>query len=149
MNKNITLKTFILLTLLTPASVVFAEETVHLDNFNEPQWQDFVPSNYVNAPEPKGLGKFNETSAYWHRRRVDFENGIEECRAMEDIDQKLGCYQQLKVKQYQQNSDYNARIEAQEQARMMPQEMYDRTDTMLPIGGYLNNFTKFQPNELR
>lgn len=149
MNKNITLKTFILLTLLTPASVVFAEETVHLDNFNEPQWQDFVPSNYVNAPEPKGLGKFNETSAYWYRRRVEFENGIEECRAMEDIDQKLGCYQQLKVKQYQQNSDYNARIEAQEQARMMPQEMYDRTDTMLPIGGYLNNFTKFQPNELR
>ena len=149
MNKNITLKTFILLTLLTPASVVFAEETVHLDNFNEPQWQDFVPSNYINAPEPKGLGKFNETSAYWYRRRVDFENGIEECRAMEDIDQKLGCYQQLKVKQYQQNSDYNARIEAQEQARMMPQEMYDRTDTMLPIGGYLNNFTKFQPNELR
>ena len=149
MNKNITLKTFILLTLLTPASVVFAEETVHLDNFNEPQWQDFVPSNYINAPEPKGLGKFNETSAYWYRRRVEFENGIEECRAMEDIDQKLGCYQQLKVKQYQQNSDYNARIEAQEQARMMPQEMYDRTDTMLPIGGYLNNFTKFQPNELR
>ena len=149
MKKNITLKTFILLTLLTPASVVFAEETVHLDNFNEPQWQDFVPSNYVNAPEPKGLGKFNETSAYWYRRRVDFENGIEECRAMEDIDQKLGCYQQLKVKQYQQNSDYKARIEAQEQARMMPQEMYDRTDTMLPIGGYLNNFTKFQPNELR
>lgn len=149
MKKNITLKTFILLTLLTPASVVFAEETVHLDNFNEPQWQDFVPSNYVNAPEPKGLGKFNETSAYWYRRRVEFENGIEECRAMENIDQKLGCYQQLKVKQYQQNSDYNARIEAQEQARMMPQEMYDRTDTMLPIGGYLNNFTKFQPNELR
>ena len=149
MKKNITLKTFILLALLTPASVVFAEETVHLDNFNEPQWQDFVPSNYVNAPEPKGLGKFNETSAYWYRRRVEFENGIEECRAMEDIDQKLGCYQQLKVKQYQQNSDYNARIEAQEQARMMPQEMYDRTDTMLPIGGYLNNFTKFQPNELR
>lgn len=149
MKKNITLKTFILLALLTPASVVFAEETVHLDNFNEPQWQDFVPSNYINAPEPKGLGKFNETSAYWYRRRVDFENGIEECRAMENIDQKLGCYQQLKVKQYQQNSDYNARIEAQEQARMMPQEMYDRTDTMLPIGGYLNNFTKFQPNELR
>ena len=68
---------------------------------------------------------------------------------MNDADQKLGCYQQLKVKQYQENSDYNARIEAQEKARMMPQEMYDRTDTMLPIGGYLNNFTKFQPNEFR
>ena len=41
------------------------------------------------------------------------------------------------------------REEAKERARMVPNEMYDRTNTMLPIGGYLNNFTKFQPNEFR
>ena len=149
MKKILALKTFILLALVLPFSATIAEETVQLDGINEPQWKDFVPSNFIDAPEPKGLGKFNETSSYWYKRRVEFENGIQECCAMNDADQKLGCYQQLKVKQYQENSDYNARIEAQEKARMMPQEMYDRTDTMLPIGGYLNNFTKFQPNEFR
>lgn len=149
MKKILALKTFILLAFMITTSVVIADETVQLDGINEPQWKNFVPSNYIDAPEPRGLGKFNETSAYWYNRRVEFEKGIEECRAMNDVDQQLSCYQQLKVKQYQQNSDYNARIEAQEKARMMPQEMYDRTDTMLPIGGYLNNFTKFQPNEFR
>ncbi len=141
-------KILVLLALLVPVCV-FAEETVRLDGLMEPEWKDFVPPAYVDVEEPKGLGKLNETAAYWYKRRVEFENGIEECRAKEANDEKLSCYQQLKVLQYQQNSDYNAKIEAQEQARMGPQEMFDRTDTMLPIGGYLNNFTRFQPNEFR
>ena len=68
---------------------------------------------------------------------------------MTDVGAQVSCYQEVKVKQYQKNSDYNARLEAKERARMVPQEMYDRTNTMLPIGGYLNNFARFQPNELR
>ena len=138
----------VLITLLLPMFVM-AEDVVSLNGFNEPEWKDFVPSTFIDVAEPKGLGKFNETAAYWYNRRVEFENGLDECRAISENEQKLGCYQQLKVKQYQLNSDYNARIEAQERTRMGPQEMFDRTDTMLPIGGYFNNFTKFQPNELR
>lgn len=141
-------KIFFLLALLAPVCVI-ANETVSLEGLTEPEWKDFVPPAYVDVEEPKGLGKLNETAAYWYKRRVEFENGIQECRAIEAYDEKLGCYQQLKVKQYQQNTEYNAKIEAQEQARMGPQEMFDRTDTMLPIGGYLNNFTRFQPNEFR
>ncbi len=141
-------KIFVLLALLIPLYAV-AEEVVSLSRFTEPEWKDFVPSAYVNVSEPKGLGKLNETAAYWYKRKVEFENGIQECRIIEEDNEKLGCYQQLKVKQYQQNTEYNAKIEAQEQARMGPQEMFDKTDTMLPIGGYLNNFTKFQPNEVR
>lgn len=91
-----------------------AEDVVSLDGLNEPEWKSFVPPAYVDVDEPKGLGKLNETAAYWYKRRIEFENGIQECRALEDSDAKLGCYQQLKVKQYQLNSDYNARIEAQE-----------------------------------
>lgn len=141
-------KIFALLALMFPFCVV-AEEIVSLDGLTEPEWKSFVPPAYVDVEEPKGLGKFNETATYWYKRKVEFENGIQECRALEDSDVKLGCYQQLKVKQYQLNSDYNARIEAQEKARMGPHEMFDKTDTMLPIGGYLNNFTRFQANEIR
>ena len=126
-----------------------AEEIVSLDGLSEPEWKDFAPSTFVDVEEPKGIGKLNETASYWYKRRVEFENGIQECRATEENEAKLACYQQLKVKQYQLNSDYNARLEAQEQARMGPQEMFDRTDTMLPIGGYFNTFTRFQPNEFR
>ena len=141
-------KIFVLMALMVPLCVL-ADEIVSLEGLNEPEWKDFVPPAYVDVEEPKGLGKLNETAAYWYKRRVEFENGIQECRAIETNDEKLGCYQQLKVKQYQQNSEYNAKIEAQDQARMGPQEMFDKTDTMLPIGGYLNNFTRFQPNEFR
>ena len=119
-------KILVLLAIMLPLCAA-AEDVVSLDGLNEPEWKSFVPPAYVDVDEPKGLGKLNET----------------------DSDAKLGCYQQLKVKQYQLNSDYNARIEAQEKARMGPQEMFDKTDTMLPIGGYLNNFTRFQPNEFR
>lgn len=141
-------KIFVLLALLVPLCVA-ADEVVSLEGLTEPEWKDFVPPAYVDVEEPKGLGKLNETASYWYKRRVEFENGIQECRAIEANDEKLSCYQQLKVKQYQQNTEYNAKIEAQDQARMGPQEMFDRTDTMLPIGGYLNNFTRFQPNEFR
>ena len=142
-------KIFVLLALMLPMCAISnAEEIVSLEGLSEPTWESFAPSTYVDVEEPRGIGKLNETAGYWYNRRVEFQNGIEECRNVEDIDLKLACYQELKVKQYQLNSEYNAKIEAQEQARMQPVEMQNRTDNMLPLGGYLNNFTRFQPNEL-
>ena len=138
----------ILIALLIPVYAIAAEE-VTFDGITEPLWKDFAPSAFVNIDEPKGLGKLNETATYWYKRKLDFDSSIEECKSMEDADMKFSCFQEVKVKQYQKNSDYNARIEAQERMRMGPSEMYDRTNTMLPIGGYLNNFTRFQPNEFQ
>ncbi len=141
-------KFVVLLALVLPLAVI-AEDTVTFDGIIEPEWKDFAPTNFINVTEPKGINKLNETATYWYKRKADFESSIEECRAMTDYDSQLSCFQEVKVKQYQKNSDYNARIEAQERAGLGPQEMYDRTNTMLPIGGYLNNFTRFQPNEIR
>ena len=139
-------KILILLAIMVPISVI-AE--VALSGVNEPEWKDFAPHAYINIEQPKGIGKLNETASYLYKRKADFESSIKECREMTDYDAQLSCYQEVKIKQYQKNSDYNARLEAQERARMVPQEMYDRTNTMLPIGGYLNNFARFQPNEIR
>ncbi len=141
-------KLFVLLALIFPICA-FAEENIYLDGITEPAWQDFAPKAFADVTEPKGVAKFNETASYWYKRKVDFENGIEECRALSENDEKFGCYQQLKIKQYQLNSDYNARVEAYEINRKGPREMFDKTDTMLPIGGYLNNLGRFQPNEFR
>lgn len=142
------MKKFTMLVALLIPMCVMAEGIVTFDGVSEPVWQDFAPAAFVNIEEPRGLGKLNETATYWYKRKLDFDSSIEECKSMEDADMKFSCFQEVKVKQYQKNSDYNARIEAQERARLGPQEMYDRTDSMLPIGGYLNNFTRFQPNEL-
>jgi len=140
-------KILILLLLLTPL-FVFAQEEISLEGLEEPQWKDFAPVAYVNVQQPKGLAKFNDVVGYWYKRKVEFDNGIEKCRAVEHNNDKLTCYQDLKVKQYQKNSDYNARIEAMERERMNPQEMQDPTTNMYPIGGLLQNFAKYQPNEL-
>lgn len=137
-----------LLFLSAPFSVFAEDKILSLNGLEEPQWKDFAPVAYVNVKEPKGLGKFNDTNAYWYKRRVSFEQGIEKCREIKKNDDKLACYQDLKVKQYQKNSDYNARLEAIEYSKMYPQEMQDGTTNMYPIGGLLNNFSKFQPNEL-
>ena len=137
------------LSLLVLQIFVNAEEIISTDGLDEPQWKDFAPVAYVDVKEPKGLGKFNDVVSYWYKRRVEFENGIEKCRAIERTDVKISCYQDLKVKQYQKNSDYNARIEAMERQRMNPQEIQDPTTNMYPINGLLQNFSRYQPNELR
>ena len=142
------MKKFLILSLLLMPFVAVADETTIINGIDEPQWKDFAPVAYVNVKEPKGLGKFNDVVAYWYKRKVEFDKGIEQCRAIEQNEAQFTCYQELKVKQYQKNSDYNARIEAMERQRMNPQEIQNPTQNMYPIDGIINNFTKFQPNEL-
>ena len=116
---------------------------------NPPEWKDFCPSAFVDVQEPKLLGKFNIVANYWYERRIEFEKGLEECQAMEANDERFSCYEELKVKQFKENTDYNARVEARQRASAGIPEMSDRTDVMLPINNYINNFTRFQPNEIR
>lgn len=137
----------LLLSLSLPLFAV-ANEDISLAGLDEPQWKDFAPVAYVDVQEPKGLAKFNDVIAYWYKRKVEFDKNIEKCRALERNDEKFVCYQDLKVKQYQKNSDYNARIEAMEQERMNPVEMQNPTMNMYPVGGLLQNFSKYQPNEI-
>ena len=143
------MKKFIIISLfLIPILAFASDENYVVEGVEEPQWKDFAPVAYIDVKEPKGLGKFNDVVAYWYKRKVEFDNGIEYCRTIQKTEDRIFCYQELKVKQYQKNSDYNARIEAMERARMNPQEVQDPTMNMYPIGGLLNNFGKFQPNEL-
>ena len=143
------MKKFIMLSLLFIPMVVLAADETALQGFDEPQWKDFAPVAYKDVQEPKGLAKFNDVVGYWYKRRVEFDKGIEKCREIEKADDKIACYQELKVKQYQKNNDYNARIEAMERQKMNPQEMQDPTSNMYPLGGIIDTFTKFQPNEMR
>ena len=136
-------KILLALTLLLPLSVI-AEDF----GLNVPQWKDFAPKAFIDVQEPKRLGKFNVTAKYWYERRLVFEEGLETCRALESHEEKFNCYEVLKVKQFKLNTEYNAKIEAQQQSMSGIPEMQNRTDTMLPInmfGGYANMI----PNELR
>ena len=51
-------------------------------------------------------------------------------------------------RQFQQNSEYNAKIEAQQQSMSGIPEMHSRTDTMLPIN-MIGGYAQMMPNELR
>ena len=115
---------------------------------NVPKWEDFAPSAFVDVKEPKRLGKLNVTAKYWYERRVAFEQGLEACAEFESHEDKLSCYEILKVKQFKENSEYNARIEAQQQAMSGIPEMQSRTDTMLPINMF-GGYSQMIPNELR
>lgn len=133
----------VLLAFLLPISA-FADDF----GLNIPKWKDFAPTAFIDVKEPKGLGKFNSTAKYWYERKLAFEEGLEECSLMESHEEKFNCYEVLKIKQFKQNTEYNARIEAQQNAMSGIPEMHNRTDTMLPInmfGGYANMI----PNELR
>ena len=116
---------------------------------NVPQWKDFAPSAYIDVEEPKRLGKFNVTAKYWYERKVAFEDGVNNCLNLETYEETFSCFEDLKSKQFRENSDYNARIEAKQRAMSGIPEMNNRTDTMIPIGGYMTPYTQMMPNELR
>ena len=127
--------------------------TVLADNdfgMNVPKWEDFVPKAFVDVKEPKGIGKLNVTAKYWYERRLEFEDDLAECKELETHEERFSCYENLKTKQYRANSDYNARIEAKEYNMSSDvQGMHNMTNTMIPVGGYMNSLTQFMPNELR
>ena len=131
--------------LLTPL-LAFAEEDMGV---LVPQWTDFAPKAFVNVKEPKGLSKLNPDYKYWYERKVEFESALNECKAFEANDERFNCYEKLKVIQYRLNNNYNARMEAKINGTTpsVP-EMHSRTDTMLPLGGYLNNMMQYMPNEM-
>ena len=136
-------KLLLSLCLVIPLAV-FAEDF----GLNVPQWKDFAPKAFIDVQPPKGLGKLNVTAKYWYERKLAFEEGIEACKALETHEEKFNCYEILKVKQFKLNTEYNAKIEAQQQSMSNIPEMQNRTDTMVPInmfGGYANMI----PNELR
>lgn len=139
------MKKIIVSLLLSMPLVALAEDF----NINPPQWKDFCPSAFVDVKEPGVLSKFNVVGNYWYQRRVDFEKGLEECQAKESYDDTFSCYEALKVQQFKENTDYNARVEAKQRATAGIPEMSNRTDVMLPINNYINSFTRFQPNEIR
>ena len=140
------MKKFIALCLIILPIIAYAEEDFGV---NIPAWEDFAPTAFVNVREPKGLGKLNVNTKYWYERRVEFESALSDCRALEANDERFRCYEVLKVKQYKLNNDYNARLEAQANEMSSIPGMNSPTDTMLPIGGYLNQMTKFMPSEIR
>lgn len=134
------------LLLLVPLAVLADNDY----GMNVPKWEDFAPKAFVNVDEPKGLGKLNVTAKYWYERRLTFYDDLAECREMESHEERFSCYEALKSKQYRENSDYNARIEAKEYNMSgNVQGMNSMTNTMIPVNNYVNSFTQFMPNELR
>lgn len=131
------------LLLILPISVM-AEEF----GLNVPEWKDFAPSAFVDVKEPKGLGKLNVTAKYWYERKLAFDEAIEDCQNKSTYEEKFSCYEALKVNQYKENTDYNARLEARQQNMSGIPEMQNRTDTMLPINVF-GGYSQMIPNELR
>ena len=95
------MKKFLLsIALVLPLASLASDYGVHV-----PEWEDFVPPAFVDIQEPKKLGKLNIVASYWYKRKVEFEKELETCKQLEDIDARLTCYEDLKVNQFQQNTN--------------------------------------------
>ena len=138
-------KFLVSLALLLPLMALANEDF----GINIPVWQDFAPTTFVDVKEPKGIGKFNVTAKYWYERRLAFEEGLATCKSLETYEERFTCYEELKVDQFKQNTEYNAKIEAQQNVNSAIPEMNNRMDMMIPVNGYLDSMTRFMPNELR
>ena len=138
------MKKFFLAIVFLSTLSCFAEDF----GLNIPEWKDFAPTAFINIDKPKGIGKFNVTAKYWYERRLAFEEGLIACSEKETHEEKFGCYEALKVNQFKLNTEYNAKIEAQQQNMSSIPEMRNRTDTMLPLNMF-GGYSQMMPNELR
>ena len=138
------MKKFLASILLIIPIAVLAEDF----GMNVPKWEDFAPNAFIDVKEPKGLGKFNVTAKYWFERKIAFEEDIEACKSIESYEERFNCYEVLKIRQYKENTDYNAKIEAQQQSMSNIPEMNNRVDSMIPINMF-SGYTQMMPNELR
>ena len=138
------MKKTILMALFLSTLSCYAEDF----GLNVPEWKDFAPTAFIDVDEPKGFGKFNVTAKYWYERKIAFEEGIRNCQDLETHEEKFTCYEELKVKQFKLNTEYNAKIEAQQQNMSSIPEMRNRTDTMLPLNMF-GGYAQMMPNELR
>lgn len=137
-------KFFMICSLLLPITVFADDMGIH-----EPEWKDFAPTAYIDVKAPKGIiGKLNVTAKYWYERKTAFEDGILECQAIQTYEERFNCYEILKIKQFKENTDYNARIEAKQNPSMEYNDPYNRTDSMIPLNNYINTFSTYMPNEL-
>ena len=141
------MKKIIALLLLSLPLAAFAEEDFGVI---VPEWKDFTPKAFADVKQPKGLGKLNATTSYWYKRRVNFESELANCKSLTSNNERFSCYETLKKNQYSLNSEYNARLEAQANSGSSVPGMQIQTDNMMPIGGgYLEQMTKYMPNEFR
>jgi len=141
---------FFIVAFILPLCTFANTEITILNGTNEPEWKDFAPTAFVDVKEPKGfMGKMNVTAKYWYERRVAFEDGLLECKMIDSYEERFNCFEQLKIKQFKENTDYNARIEAKMNASAGVSNSYDRTDAMIPINNYINTFSRYMPNEFQ
>lgn len=63
-----------------------------------PQWSEFCPAQYQNA----GSASFNTNKNYWHNRKMQFENSINECK-MKIGDEQSFCYSQVRERELLKN----------------------------------------------
>ena len=134
---------------LLASLLLFVPIAVMADDYGitVPEWKDFAPQAFIDVKAPKGLGKLNVTAKYWYDRKVAFDESIAECSEFEAANDRFDCYEKVKARQYALNSEYNARLEAQNNPQI--QEMRNPTDNMLPIGNYIDAMTRNMPNEFR
>ena len=137
-------KALITLALLLPLGAFASDYGIKV-----PEWKDFAPKTFVDVQEPKLFKRLNVTAKYWYERRVAFEEELAECQALEAHEERFSCYENLKIKQFKQNTDYNARIEARMQNTSDMQQMNNMNGNMLPLNNLMNSYTQFMPNELR
>lgn len=140
------MKKFLTTLLLVLPLVAFAEEDYGI---KIPEWKDFAPKTFVDVQEPKLFKRLNITAKYWYERRLAFEDGLAECQELDSHEERFSCYEKLKIKQFKENTDYNAKIEARQQANSNMQEMNSLNNNMVPINNFMNSYTQFMPNELR
>ena len=106
------------LNLIVVLSFLLIGQNGYCENVNQPSWEEFCPSKYINAKQVKG----DKEQSYWFWRRLQFEQAITKCETKYTDEDLETCYDEIRLseerkKERKISTPINSNYEAMERTR--------------------------------
>ena len=133
-------KGFILLTavlIITANISKAADDTAY--TYQRPRWDDICPEGLEDAEYkeikffwPDGTKSTQSIYNYWAERRMEFQNSLEQCDALNGGYQNT-CYENLKKRQLFYNDQYKRDIHKQQVTKQIWRDIHDKGSSPIMI----------------
>lgn len=146
--KKISIFVFILCIWLTNTGLLKA-------SVPEPQWSEFCPYKYLNIMPVKHpwysnilyiTRENNKNYDYWTTRKLQFENEIKLCQQIQNTEQLVGCYINIRQIESAKNNNYEQNLIARQNLQIQRLNAINAMNTNIELQNINNNLNGINNN---
>lgn len=124
-------------------------------NIPEPKWEEFCPYKYLNIMPVKHpwysnilyiTRENNKNYDYWITRKRQFENEIKLCQQIQNPEQLIGCYINIRQIESAKNDNYEQNLIARQNLQIQRVNAYSALNTSFQMNSLNNNLQNINNN---